>query len=228
MQPEYAVVLAAGRGSRLGMDIPKGAIELLGQPLLIWQAGMLRRYAPDIKILVVVGYKNHLIKPIVKRIPNADVVINQDWGAGIVYSARVGAQAVPRDCDIIRIDGDLLMTSSGTANIVRQRGLGCSMGPAEISRPPHVKYSTGCAWACVEHYAPKQYHSVIDTIIPEDNTDTLYLDLLNRAFVAGLKMDIIDVPSADIDTQADIQKLCGILNDHWEAGYTLLGDGLAE
>lgn len=59
-----AVILAAGRGSRMGTlteDAPKCLVPLAGRPLLEWQVAALRGAGID-EIAVVRGYKAHLLE----------------------------------------------------------------------------------------------------------------------------------------------------------------------
>jgi choline kinase len=59
-----AVILAAGRGSRLGpatAEKPKCMVELLGRPLLSWQIAALQR-AGVADIVVVTGYRREIIE----------------------------------------------------------------------------------------------------------------------------------------------------------------------
>ncbi len=59
----YGIILAAGRGSRLGEKTdkkPKCLLELAGKPLLHWQLEAMRGAGID-KIIVVRGYLGHMI-----------------------------------------------------------------------------------------------------------------------------------------------------------------------
>jgi choline kinase len=59
-----AIILAAGRGSRLGpatAEKPKCMVELLGRPLLDWQIAALQR-AGISDIVVVTGYRRDIIE----------------------------------------------------------------------------------------------------------------------------------------------------------------------
>src|SRR3989344_9593279 len=58
-----AVILAAGRGTRMGKlteEIPKPMLPLLGKPLLEWKLAMLPRTIDE--VVLVVGYLEHRIQ----------------------------------------------------------------------------------------------------------------------------------------------------------------------
>ncbi|MEV8440903.1 phosphocholine cytidylyltransferase family protein [Actinosynnema sp. NPDC051121] len=55
-----ALVLAAGRGSRLGRDVPKALVEFAGRELLAWQLDVLRPRASEVG--VVTGYRAELFE----------------------------------------------------------------------------------------------------------------------------------------------------------------------
>lgn len=69
-----AVILAAGRGVRMGRytrDLPKGMLELAGRPLLAWQLDALREAGVD-PIAIVTGYAREAIDfPGVRTFHNA-------------------------------------------------------------------------------------------------------------------------------------------------------------
>jgi choline kinase len=62
------IILAAGRGSRMGpatRDKPKGLLELLGRPLIVWQVEALRA-AGCSDVIAIGGYRWEMLKPLVE------------------------------------------------------------------------------------------------------------------------------------------------------------------
>ena len=79
-----AVILAAGRGSRLGAltdCVPKGMVEVAGKPLLAWQRSALLAAGVE-KVTVVTGYRGELIADY-----GFDTIVNEDWSRGNMLSS---------------------------------------------------------------------------------------------------------------------------------------------
>ncbi|MBE7436845.1 MAG: NTP transferase domain-containing protein [Spirochaetales bacterium] len=72
MTKSVAVVLAAGKGTRMQSELPKVAVELLGKPLLVHvldslvQAGLGR-------IIIIVGYKQEVVRRITPAYPGVQI-----------------------------------------------------------------------------------------------------------------------------------------------------------
>jgi len=91
-QPDVAIaILAAGRGSRLGGDIPKPLVELRGRPLVSWALGAAT--ASDLRpVVLVVGHG----RDAVTRAATEGVVVvrARRWRRGIARSLRAALQAL--------------------------------------------------------------------------------------------------------------------------------------
>jgi L-glutamine-phosphate cytidylyltransferase len=97
----HAVILAAGRGSRLGnktSDVPKGMVELDGKPLLEWQHAALRA-AGVADITVITGYLGEVIEQ-----HGFQTLENPDWNRGNMVSSLA--------CALDRIQGPLVISYS--------------------------------------------------------------------------------------------------------------------
>jgi len=91
-RPEVAgLVLAAGRGSRLGQ--PKATVEVGGRTLVQRAVALLRDGGAD-PVVVVSG-------AVAVTAPGAVVVHNQDWPTGMGSSLRAGLAALPHDRDAV-------------------------------------------------------------------------------------------------------------------------------
>jgi molybdenum cofactor cytidylyltransferase len=89
-----AVILAAGRGSRFGGDVPKplvrlGRRSLLGHAVAAASASGLR------PVVVVVGYRGEDVAAAAGSL--AEIVENPDWEQGMATSLRAGLAAVMPD-----------------------------------------------------------------------------------------------------------------------------------
>lgn len=91
-QPDVAIaILAAGRGSRLGGDLPKPLVELRGRPLVGWalEAAIDSALRP---VVLVVGHG----RAAVTRAANEGVVVvrSRRWRRGIARSLRAALKAL--------------------------------------------------------------------------------------------------------------------------------------
>jgi len=91
-QPDVAIaVLAAGRGSRLGGDVPKPLVELHGRPLVSWalDAATTSGLRP---VVLVVGHHGDAVARVA---PEGVVVVRSHrWRRGIARSLRAALEAL--------------------------------------------------------------------------------------------------------------------------------------
>ena len=91
-QPDVAIaVLAAGRGSRLGGDVPKPLLELRGRPLVSWalDAATSSGLRP---VVLVVGHHGGAVARVA---PEGVVVVrSRRWRRGIARSLRAALEAL--------------------------------------------------------------------------------------------------------------------------------------
>lgn len=109
----HAVILAAGRGSRLGThtdNIPKGMVQLAGLPLLDWQHAALKA-AGISNVTVVTGYLGNVIAEY-----GFQVIRNPDWDRANMVSSLA--------CALEKISGPLLVSYS---DIVYSQDAVCSL-----------------------------------------------------------------------------------------------------
>lgn len=101
------VINAAGLGSRLGLNIPKSMVEVLGRPLIDWQFSII---PSDVEVIVVVGFKGRELADTVKKIrPDSVVVINHNFmqtktAGSFTLGSKFGGKR------LVSLDGDLLTT----------------------------------------------------------------------------------------------------------------------
>jgi choline kinase len=103
-----AVILAAGRGSRLahlGADRPKCLVELAGQPLLARQVAALRRGGAD-EIAVVRGYRGEMID-----LPGLTHFSNHRWAETNMVMSLAAAASWLREGPVIVSYGDIFYRS---------------------------------------------------------------------------------------------------------------------
>jgi len=101
-----AIINAAGCGRRMGLNMPKCLVPILGQPMLHWQLQMLADF-PD--IMIVIGYQAEEVRRCASAIrPDAQFVVSPDYETtGTASSLSLAALRCHRE--VISIDGDLLV-----------------------------------------------------------------------------------------------------------------------
>jgi bifunctional UDP-N-acetylglucosamine pyrophosphorylase/glucosamine-1-phosphate N-acetyltransferase/UDP-N-acetylglucosamine pyrophosphorylase len=72
-----AIVLAAGKGTRMKSELPKVLCEAAGRPLVSYVIDSLRSAGVD-KIVSVVGYKADLVKETLASDPNMDFALQEE------------------------------------------------------------------------------------------------------------------------------------------------------
>lgn len=83
-----AVVLAAGRGERLGASVPKPLVEFRGRPLLAHalDAAVASGLGP---VVLVVGNGGDAVAAAARDLaPGVEIVVNAEWAEGIASSMR--------------------------------------------------------------------------------------------------------------------------------------------
>ncbi len=112
MRP-FAVILAAGRGRRLGPDFdgkPKILLEFAGKTLLQRHLEMLERFEIG-PVSLVVGYRGEAIEAELARIgrlQSVRLIDNPDWEQGSVVSLDCAADILQRGAPVLLMDGDVL------------------------------------------------------------------------------------------------------------------------
>ncbi len=98
-----AILLCAGRGERLGADIPKAMVPLAGRPLFAWSLLALQASA-DIDAIVMVGQVfplQHLVSA--SGISTHKIVAWIDGGSQRQHSVGRGLAAVPAEHDYVAV-----------------------------------------------------------------------------------------------------------------------------
>jgi choline kinase len=101
------VINAAGRGSRLGQNIPKSLVTVAGRSVLEWQLLKLCRKVTG--LYIVVGYMAEDVAALAKLIrPDIHVIFNDRWASTKTGgSLSLGASMISGRC--LSLDGDLLV-----------------------------------------------------------------------------------------------------------------------
>jgi len=112
MRDLTAIVLAAGKGVRMKSDLPKVFHEILGEPMLTYVLGTVKKLKP-LKTFVVVGHQRQLIMDYYKDWPITFVVQAEQLGTG---HAVMQAESFLEDFsgNVLVLAGDVPLLSEKT------------------------------------------------------------------------------------------------------------------
>ncbi|MFA5197630.1 MAG: NTP transferase domain-containing protein [Patescibacteria group bacterium] len=113
---ETAIICSAGKGSRLGHNIPKPLVEVCGKSLIEWQLKALEGIR---NVIVVVGYKKeYVIDEILSHRDSVTIVVNRNWETtNTAYSLSLACELV--EGPVLTIDGDTIFDRAQIEKIIR-------------------------------------------------------------------------------------------------------------
>lgn len=109
------LVLAAGAGTRLGR--PKALVELDGRLLVERAAGTAARLCDPV-VVVAGAAGDRVVEEVDRRLPFAEVVVNEDWERGMGSSLEAGLEALRGRCEAALV---LLVDQPGIGEAVLSR-----------------------------------------------------------------------------------------------------------
>ena len=106
------VILAAGKGTRMGGDSPKVLARLAGKPMLQNLINTTQNFKHSKRILVV-GYKSDLVKSTIKTTKNTDWV-KQNKQLGTAHAVKQAIPSLRRGSIAVILYGDVPLVSPAT------------------------------------------------------------------------------------------------------------------
>jgi len=136
--PVKAILLAAGKGSRMGGDLPKVLHELDGKPLVTYAIDNARAAGAE-TVVVVVGYRRDLVMGTLTDMGVLFAVQTEQRGTGhAVLAAREHLQ--DGEGDVLVLYGDMPLLSASTLRRLiqrrRQTGAAAAVLTLVIENPP--------------------------------------------------------------------------------------------
>lgn len=138
MTEKLAIVLAAGKGTRMNSHLPKVLIEVCGRPMLDYVLGALRRGGID-RIVLVVGHREELVRAALVNQADVEFVVQpQQLGTGhAVMMCRDVLES--RRGPVVVVTGDApLMQDTSIATLVadyQRNPAGCILGTLTTEDP---------------------------------------------------------------------------------------------
>lgn len=103
---EYALVVAAGKGTRFGSDTPKQFVELAGKPVVIHTLEAFYRYSEKMGVILVLPAEQIPVwKALAEKHNFRRPIILQEGGATRFQSVRRGLQCITADGYVAIHDG---------------------------------------------------------------------------------------------------------------------------
>jgi len=133
------IILAAGKGTRLGYSLPKILTKLPNNETIMGR--LLDTIIPDIDIRdisVVVGYKKNLI---IEKFPSLNYIQNEDYENTNTSKSLLLALNNIQNEDTIWINGDLIMDKNIFTNIYSYRGNCMAVSNNILLDEEEIKYT---------------------------------------------------------------------------------------
>lgn len=119
MTQTTAIVLAAGKGTRMKSDLPKVLFPVLGRPMIQWVLDALRAAGVD-RIVVVVGYRAELVRETLAGQSDVEFALQeQQLGTGHAVQMCRGALATG-DGPVLVVAGDSPLIQSSSVRELRE------------------------------------------------------------------------------------------------------------
>ncbi len=136
------VVLAAGKGTRMGSDLPKVVHEAAGRALVRWVVDALRAAGVD-DVIVVVGHRAELVEDCLAGVPGVTFALQRaqrgtgDAVAAAADAIRARGRTAGRPVVIVCGDSPMLRPESVRGLLERfgAEGPGCLLGTAVTADP---------------------------------------------------------------------------------------------
>jgi bifunctional UDP-N-acetylglucosamine pyrophosphorylase/glucosamine-1-phosphate N-acetyltransferase len=134
-----AIILAAGKGTRMGGDKPKVVYTVAGKPMVWWVVQACRQAGVE-RCIIVVGYGGEQVRAALAAEPHCDFV-EQKEQLGTGHATRMAEPLFksnePRDVFVLAGDGPLIRAKTLTRllEVHRAKGAGATLATAILDNP---------------------------------------------------------------------------------------------
>ncbi len=236
------VVLAAGKGTRMGNALPKVLHPLAGAPLLAHVLGTARALQPT-RLVVVVGHEAARVETAVRRLAPEATVVVQEPQRGTGDAVQVALPALPQGGTLLVLYGDtpLLRPSTlerllaehrqhqaavtllairpedpGAYGRIRTDGAGRPIEVVEARHAPPELLASDLCNSGVMALELELVRRLLPTLAPHPEKGEVYLtDLVARAVAAGAATALVVAP-AEEGLGANDQRELAALEACWQ------------
>jgi len=224
-----AIVLCAGEGSRLGLNIPKCLVKINGMTVLENIARSVSKISKIVEFVVVTGFKSELVEEEVRHLRSTvhsaiQTVHNKDANKySIVRSLQVAAPLI-HSAVVWRISGDVFFDKKNSLVNLAGRDMTCiaiQKSPEGRGRTPAVSFTLNSdllaisleeamlgnwEWADYEIYKNYDFQKTMIFAPEYTQLGSYHFNLLNRCLQEGMPIRVHDVKgSFEIDTPEDLE-----------------------
>ncbi len=188
-RPVAAVILAAGKGTRMDSDLPKVVHEVAGQPMICWVVQAVRDMCAR-PIVLVVGHRAQLVRAVFQGDDDDLVYVTQEPQLGTGHAVGCAKEVLGDfngDVFVLAGDGPLIQSATLQRMLDRQRrsAAAATLATAHVDDPTGygriVRDAQGQFQAIVEHTDANEQQQTIREIYPS-----------YACFDAGLLFDTLD------------------------------------
>jgi len=144
-----ALILAAGEGSRLGVDVPKCLVEVGGGPLLSHQLSALQDTGAD-DVTVVVGHGRELVRDVVGD--RVHLVVNELYDqTNSLYSFWLARHGITED--LLLLNSDVLFPVELLSRLLAAQGSALAFDSSSGDDEEHMKVRV--AWGRLQRMSKR-------------------------------------------------------------------------
>ncbi len=214
------VIFAAGRGSRLGVSVPKFVVEVASKPIYFHQLDVLSNL--DCQLYIVCGYRaGLLVQLMLEDLDNTSIrrkltfIYNENYRSGQSGSIARVLETIPLDRPAIFIDGDMLFSwssiesllANATSTVMLRHNPTRDGVMANLDGKGQLKGFTRngpgkLEWGNLALYQPVVLQSFKSILADSDCQH--HFELINTAIAKGTTLEHVIGELAEIDEASDL------------------------
>lgn len=219
-----AVILAAGKGTRLGRPLPKPLTELTpGESIMQQQVTKLLTAYPGVRVMVVVGFKRELI---MEAFPDVSYAYNELYDQTNTSKSLLKALRLSNDTGVLWLNGDVVfdhrILSRVSSLIDEERSFVCvntaSVGEEEVkytvnsvghiqelSKTVSQPLGEAVGINFIGHNDKEALIAGLESVANDDYFERGIEIAIERSHLSFLPVDISDLYAVEVDYEEDLK-----------------------
>lgn len=214
------VILAAGIGSRLGMNIPKCLVEVHdGRTILDAQLSAITKYIPIENVFIVVGYRKELV---IEQYPHLNYIYNEKYATTNTSKSLLKALTRVRGNDVLWLNGDVWFAQEALRRVLAADGSCVAVNTSRVA-DEEIKYRVN-EYGAISHLSKSVTCGLGEAVginkVASGSVELLITSLeqcdAKDYFEAGIEklvstvdfypVDVSGIPCMEIDFPADLSE----------------------